>query len=69
MSTGLAIARWEGVLFLAYDVAYLAYLLFEATDHDALPAFSTALFGFAAPLTVVILAVLVSYQIGVRRGS
>ncbi len=66
--TGLAIARWEGVLFLAYYVAYLAYLLFEATDHDALPVFSSVLFTFAAPLTGVTLALMVSYQVGVRRG-
>lgn len=66
--TGLAIARWEGLLFLAYYVAYLAYLLFDASDHDALPIFSTALFSFAAPLTGVTLALLVSYQLGVHRG-
>jgi len=51
------IARWEGALFLAYYVAYTAYLVLEATEHDALPAFSGAMAFFVLPLTVVTLAV------------
>jgi cation:H+ antiporter len=56
--TGYRIARWEGALFLAYYIAYTLYLILDATGHDALPAYSTVLIEFAAPLTAVTLAVL-----------
>jgi len=57
--TGYRIARWEGVLFLAYYVAYTLYLILDATGHDALPAYSTVMFEFVAPLTAVTLLILV----------
>lgn len=57
--TGYRIARWEGALFLAYYVAYTLYLILDATGHDALPAYSTVVFEFIAPLTAVTLIVLV----------
>ena len=41
--TGHKISRWEGALFLALYVAYVLFLLFDATDHDALPIYSTAM--------------------------
>lgn len=56
--TGHLIARWEGGLFLAFYAAYTAYLILDAAGHDALPAYSNALFFFVAPLTAVTLAVL-----------
>lgn len=56
--TGHRIARWEGALFLAYYLAYTAYLVLAATGHDALPAFSMTMIGFALPLTAVTLLVL-----------
>jgi cation:H+ antiporter len=55
--TGREIARWEGVLFLGYYVAYVAYLILAAQQHDALPAFSGIMLGFVVPLTVVTLVV------------
>jgi cation:H+ antiporter len=58
--TGYTIARWEGWLFLGYYVAYTAYLLLDATGHDALPAFSGVLGLFVLPLTAVTLLVLVT---------
>ena len=66
--TGFTIARWEAGVFLAYYVAYVAYLLLAAADHDALPAYSTVMLGFVVPITVLTLAVLVAYEIGLRRG-
>ncbi len=56
--TGYRIARWEGALFLAYYAAYTLYLILDATGHDALPAFSTVLLEFAAPLTGITLVLL-----------
>ncbi|OHE85878.1 MAG: sodium:calcium antiporter [Lysobacterales bacterium RIFOXYA1_FULL_69_10] len=55
--TGHCIQRWEGGLFLGYYAAYIAYLLLDAADHDALPAFSAMMMAFVVPLTVITLAV------------
>ncbi|MFP7723112.1 calcium/sodium antiporter [Lysobacter sp. A3-1-A15] len=55
--TGHCIQRWEGGLFLGYYLAYLAYLLLDAADHDALPAFSATMMAFVVPLTVITLVV------------
>jgi cation:H+ antiporter len=54
--TGYKIARWEGAVFLAYYCAYTAYLLFDATEHPALPAYSSAMLYFVLPLTGLTLA-------------
>jgi cation:H+ antiporter len=59
--SGYRIARWEGLLFMGYYVAYTAYLVVHALDHPALPAFRTAMLGFVLPLTAVTLLV-----VGVR---
>jgi len=39
-------SRVGRVLFLAYAVAYVSYLILDATQHDALPLFSTAMLYF-----------------------
>nr|WP_282453010.1 calcium/sodium antiporter [Lysobacter sp. CAU 1642] len=54
---GRTIARWEGALFLFYFVAYTAYLILAARDHDALDEYSGVMLGFVVPLTVVTLVV------------
>ncbi len=56
-ASGAAIARWEGALFLFFYVAYTAYLVLAAQQHDALPAFSTVMQLFVLPLTAITLAV------------
>lgn len=57
--TGREIARWEGGVFLGYYIAYVAYLVLAAQQHDALPLFSSVMMGFVVPLTVVTLVVVV----------
>ncbi len=52
-----SINRWEGGMFLGYYIAYTAYLIFAATQHDLLPAFSAIMLWFVIPITVVTLAV------------
>ncbi len=66
--TGFRVARWEAGLFVAYYAAYVAYLLLDSAGHDALPAFNTVMLVFVIPITVLTLAVLVSYELGLRRG-
>ena len=46
--TGMAVARWEGGLLLLYFVAYTAYVVLRAAEHDALR-------GFAAAVTWIVL--------------
>lgn len=62
--TGREIARWEGGVFLGYYIAYVAYLLLAAQQHDVLPVFSSVMMSFVVPITVVTLVVVV-----IRRPS
>ena len=66
--TRAAVARWEGVVFVAYDLAYTLYLLLDSADHDALPRFSAVMLGFVVPLTAgtLVLLSLAEYR---RRAS
>jgi cation:H+ antiporter len=59
------IDRWEGALFLAYYVAYVIYLILNATHHPALEPFNATMLWFALPLTGITL-VLLSVR-GLRR--
>ena len=65
---GYTIQRWEGALFLGYYVAYTAYLILAATEHEVLPAFSQAMMWFVVPLTVVTLLVVLVRELRRRRG-
>jgi cation:H+ antiporter len=55
--SGREIARWEGGVFMAYYLAYVAWLVLSAQQHAALGMFSAAMLGFVVPLTVVTLMV------------
>lgn len=56
--TGMEIARWEGMLFFGYYVAYTLFLILASTQHAALPLFSSVIALFVLPLTAVTLLVL-----------
>ncbi len=56
--TGYIITRWNGALFLFYYLAYTAYLILTAMQHDALHTFSAAMLYFVIPLTAITLVVL-----------
>jgi cation:H+ antiporter len=62
--TGHAISRWEGAVFLAYYVAYTAYLVLDAAEHAALVAFGDAMTWFVLPLTTLTLMILVARALG-----
>ncbi|MCE7990088.1 MAG: sodium:calcium antiporter [Caldilinea sp. CFX5] len=55
--SGYSIARWEGAVFFGGYLAYTAYLVMDATQHDALPMFSSAMLYFVLPLVALTLAV------------
>jgi cation:H+ antiporter len=57
--TGHRIARWEGLLFVGYYGAYVAYLVLAAARHDALPRFSWIMAAYVLPLTVATVGVTV----------
>ncbi len=67
--TGNEIARWEGVVFLGYYVAYTTYLVFSSTQHAALPWFSDVMLYFVVPLTVLTLVVTSARAIRMRRSG
>ncbi|MBD1911540.1 MULTISPECIES: calcium/sodium antiporter [unclassified Leptolyngbya] len=55
--TGNRIARLEGILFLAYYVAYTVYLILKSTEHEQLPGYSQVMQSFVIPITLITLAV------------
>jgi cation:H+ antiporter len=55
--TGHRIARWEGGLFLFYYLAYLLYLVLDATGHEGSEGFGLVMTTFVLPLTFVTLAI------------
>lgn len=65
--TGYEIRRWEGGLFVAVYVAYVAYLLLDASDHAALGPYSAVMLWFIVPLAVVTLAVVAVREVRQRR--
>jgi cation:H+ antiporter len=65
--TGLAIGRVEGAMFLGFYVAYTAYILLDAADHDALPPYSAVMAWFVIPLTAITLAVLALFEVNRLR--
>ncbi len=67
--TGNLIARWEGVVFLAYYVAYTIYLFFTATQHASLAQFQFFMFWFVIPLTLLTLGVSVVRAMRARKAG
>lgn len=56
--TGNKITRWEGLVFMAYYVAYATYLILQSTHHDGLGTFSWAMIWFVMPLSAITLVVI-----------
>jgi cation:H+ antiporter len=61
------IARWEGLVFLLYYIAYTAYLFLASAQHEALPLFSGIMLVFVLPLTLLTFALVVLREIRGRR--
>jgi cation:H+ antiporter len=64
---GGEISRWKGALLFLYYIAYTAYLILAAQEHDALDEFGTAMVYFALPLTAITLAAVVVLELRARR--
>lgn len=65
--TGHTIARWEGVVFLGYYIAYTAWLLLDAQGHDALDNYELAMTTVAIPLTLLTLLISLTRALKARR--
>jgi cation:H+ antiporter len=66
---GFTIPRWQGVLFLLYYVAYTAYLVLDAKQHEAKTGYAAAMLQFVIPLTALTLGVIAFRVLGARRSS
>lgn len=51
--TGLDVSRLEGALLVGFYVAYIAYLVLDATGHAVLGTYGTAMLWFVIPLTAL----------------
>ncbi|WP_322793872.1 calcium/sodium antiporter [Bellilinea sp.] len=67
--SGTKILRREGALFFFYYIAYTAYLILDAIRHPILPLFTQVMLGFALPVTILTLAIVMIRVIGQRRRS
>lgn len=56
--SGYNVNRWEGLLFLAYYVAYTAYLILASNGRAFAETFGDAVLVYAAPLTAITLLVI-----------
>lgn len=61
--SGYTITRWEGAFFFVGYIAYTAYLILAATQHDALPLFSRTMLFFIAPVAVITLLIVGLYAL------
>jgi cation:H+ antiporter len=59
--TGYRIARWEGLVFLGYYIAYVTYLVLNATEHSLRKDMELVFGYYVIPITLLTLAVL-SYR-------
>ena len=55
--SGHIISRWEGMLFFGYYLIYITYLVLVVLEYPGLFYFSTVMFIFILPLTMITLAV------------
>ena len=67
--SGHRIGRREGLLFVGYYVAYTTFLIMKATEHDALPVFSTVMLLFVVPLTILTLGVVAVHAWRAQRSA
>ena len=62
-ATGHVITRWQGALFFSYYVAYIVYLILDATQSAAITTYANIMLSAVMPLTVIVLLIsLVRYR-------
>ncbi|KUG51804.1 sodium:calcium antiporter [Serinicoccus chungangensis] len=63
--TGFTVARWEGGLFVLLYLAYTAFVVLNATRHEALQGFEIVMVIFVLPLVGLTLLVTATFEAGV----
>jgi cation:H+ antiporter len=63
------ISRLNGAAFLGFYVAYVVYLIFSSTQHDALSSYRMVLFYAVAPVTLVTLLFITARALRRRRAA
>ncbi len=61
--TGFTVQRWEGALFVALYLAYVTYLVLNATGHQGLAGFTQTMVFFVLPLAIVAVITTVVYDL------
>ena len=64
---GYRISRVNGFCFLGFYAAYVVYLIFTATQHEALARYHSALFYFVLPITAVTLVIITFRGLALRK--
>lgn len=67
--SGYRINRWEGLLFLAYYVAYTLYLVLFSTGRPQAETFGDAMIGYVLPLTAITLVIIAGRAWHKQRGE
>jgi cation:H+ antiporter len=57
-ANGYSLLRWEGILFLVYYAAYIAYLVLDSGDHALSDSYAVAMLGFMLPLSLITVVVI-----------
>jgi cation:H+ antiporter len=66
---GYRISRFNGASFLFFYVAYVVYLIFTATNHEAVGTLRTAMLYFILPIMVLTLAVITVRELTLKKKS
>ena len=64
---GKLISRGNGIAFLGFYLAYLAYLILTATNHEALGTLRIAMVYFILPLTALTLIFITAREFKGRK--
>jgi len=68
-ATDHLIARWEGILFFLYYIAYTTYLIMASHSQESVDLMHIAMLSFVIPLTFITLCLLWLREIRKRRKS
>jgi len=66
---GYRISRFNGAAFLFFYLAYLAYLIFTATNHESLGTLRAAMLYFILPITALTLIVISVRELALKKRS
>ncbi|MBW4465000.1 MAG: calcium/sodium antiporter [Pegethrix bostrychoides GSE-TBD4-15B] len=61
------IARWEGILFVIYYIAYALYLLLHANQDPSLPIYGAVMLWFVIPITALTLLITARRTLRARK--